>query len=175
MEITGAEGGLIAAPWAAQHACWLRPTAPEVTLRWQVTSKATDYPQALFAQCNSRYTRAASDIATKMADVAGSAGGGSVGLRAIACHVAELFPYGHVGKRFNDGQDEIPKLCSRTVGSCVDINTYFIAAIRGAGYEAGYVTGYFIPLEKRTHCDDMHCWVMTRCDGVVQEWDIAIS
>jgi hypothetical protein len=70
--------------------------------------------------------------------------------------------------------DEVPFLsCGLTEGSCIDINGYLIAALRAAGFEAGYVTGYFFPVEKRDRCDDMHCWVVSRHQGVVLEWDIA--
>jgi arylsulfatase A-like enzyme len=39
--------------------------------------------------------------------------------------------------------------------------------------EAGYATGFFFPADKRDHCEDGHCWVVTRIDGATQEWDIA--
>ena len=89
--------------------------------------------------------------------------------------MAEKFTYGHPEERFNDGLDHVPVLgCDiQTPGSCVDINTYFIAALRAAGIEAGYALGYFFPAEKGDHCEDNHCWVVTRTDGVVQDWDIA--
>lgn len=69
---------------------------------------------------------------------------------------------------------EIPALgCGTAEGSCVDINTYFIASLRAAGFDAGYVGGCFFPAEKGGRCDDMHCWVVTRDQGEVLEWDIA--
>jgi len=134
---------------------------------------AARYPEALFAARVNRFTKAACNLCADARDVAGAAGGGAAGLRALVNHVATLFTYGHPETRFYDGQDEIPALCGLTEGSCVDINAYLIAALRAAGYEAGYVTGYFVPAEKRTHCEDMHCWVVTRCEGVEQDWDVA--
>ncbi len=99
---------------------------------------------------------------------------GHAAIEAIVNDVAEKFVYGHPDVRFNDGLDEIPYLsCGITEGSCVDINTYLIACLRAAGFEAGYMTGYFFPEEKNGCCDDMHCWVVTRHNGVVLEWDIA--
>ena len=41
------------------------------------------------------------------------------------------------------------------------------------GVEAGYITGYFFPQERGGTCADGHCWVVTRHNGAVQEWDIA--
>ena len=58
-------------------------------------------------------------------------------------------------------------------GSCVDINTYLVAGLRAAGYEAAYLYGYFFPAERGGITNDMHCWVVTRHAGRVLEWDIA--
>jgi hypothetical protein len=131
------------------------------------------YPEALFVHRPNRFTEAAEALIGAARATAQAAGGGQAGLRAIVNDVAAQFSYGHPEQRFYDGEDSIPALCGLTEGSCVDINTYLIASLRAAGYEAGYVTGYFFPEEKRGRCDDMHCWVVTRHDGVVQEWDIA--
>lgn len=131
------------------------------------------YPDALFQPTDSRYSRAASDLVADAYALAKSVGFGRAGLEAIVAHTAEAFDYGHPDQRFYDGADEVPQLCGLTQGSCVDINMYLIAALRAAGYEAGYVSGCFIPEEKKTWCNDMHCWVVTRLDGVVEEWDIA--
>ena len=132
-----------------------------------------DYPEAMFAHRVNRYTQAAKDLAVEARSVAQAAGGGIAGLQAIVDYTCQQFTYGHADTAFYADRDKMPQLCSVTVGSCVDINAYLIAALRSAGYDAGYVTGYFIPQERRDHTTDMHCWVVTRCDGVVQEWDIA--
>lgn len=132
-----------------------------------------DYPEAMFAHRVNRYTQAAKDLAIEARSMAQAAGGSLAGLQAIVDHTCQQFTYGHADTAFYADSNEMPQLCSMTVGSCVDINAYLIAALRSAGYDAGYVTGYFIPQERRDHTTDMHCWVVTRCDGVVQEWDIA--
>jgi hypothetical protein len=106
--------------------------------------------------------------------IADEAPGGHAAIAAIVNDTAEKFTYGHPLTKYYDGQEEIPHLgCGLTEGSCVDINTYLIAALRSAGFEAGYVTGYFFPAEKNGCCEDMHCWVVTRHAGAVLEWDIA--
>lgn len=171
VDVTGADMRLIADPASAQHAMVLTPTAERVEIAWRYTTTGAPYPQALFAQRDSRFTRSAAALGAEVKGIAD--GRDPAGIKDLADHVAALFTYGHPEDRFNDGHDEIPQICSLTVGSCVDINAYFIAACRAAGYEAGYVTGYFIPAEKRSHCEDMHCWVVTRAGGLVQEWDIA--
>lgn len=132
-----------------------------------------DYPEIMFHPHSSRFTR----FAEALLEEAEAAGAGCTGVAraaAIASATAERFTYGHPEDRFNDGLDEVPALgCGLVEGSCVDINTYFIAALRAAGIKAGYATGFFFPADKDHHCTDGHCWVVTRIDGATQEWDIA--
>jgi hypothetical protein len=63
--------------------------------------------------------------------------------------------------------------CGVAAGSCVDINTYLVASLRAAGYEAAYLYGWFFPAEKVDRCVDGHCWVATRHAGETLDWDIA--
>ena len=171
--VTGGTTRLIADPLAGQHALAITPEAEEITLTWRYALRGAPYPEALFAPRDSRYTRSASALAAEAAEIALAAGGGGAAILALANHVAGQFRYGHPDERFYEGHDEIPQLCGLTEGSCVDINAYFIACCRAAGLEAGYVTGAFVPEEKRDWCNDMHCWVVTRSDAGIQEWDIA--
>lgn len=146
--------------------------APKLSLRFSFTDGAA-YPGTLFRAHPSRYTRAAAELIDEVAQIAPNAAP-LERATAIACATAERFTYGHPQAKFNDGMDEIPALgCGMTEGSCVDINTYFIASLRAAGIEAGYATGFFFPREKGDHCEDGHCWVVTRIDGQTHEWDIA--
>jgi hypothetical protein len=133
-----------------------------------------DYPAEMFHPRDSRFTRAAEALVADAEALRHE----SDPARAIANHVAELFSYGHPETRFYEDHDHIPQLCGLTEGSCVDINAYLIASLRAAGIEAGYVTGVFFPAEKIAEdgsawCNDMHCWVVTRCGHGVREWDIA--
>ena len=156
-------------------AAWaITPTPDRVTVTYRFDDSVTaPYPDAMFEHRPSRYTRFAEDLVAEAEDAAGDRTGLDRAA-AIACATAERFTYGHPEEKFNDGLDEIPALgCGLTEGSCVEINTYFIAALRAAGIEAGYVTGFFFPEEKGDRCTDGHCWVVTRIDGETQEWDIA--
>jgi transglutaminase-like putative cysteine protease len=99
-----------------------------------------------------RFTRAA-ERACFDAGIADTQPDGHAAIEAIVNAVAAKFRYAHPEKRFNDGCEEVPYLaCGLTEGSCVDINTYLIASLRAAGFEAGYVTGYFFPEEKNGTC-----------------------
>lgn len=173
VSIEGADHELVASPGAAQWLMLGQPEAERITLTYRFAAGGVAYPEAMFTQRDSRYLRAASALASEARLIAEDAGGGDAGLRALIDHTATLFHYGHTDDRFYDEESAVPQLCGLTQGSCVDINLYLIAALRAAGYEAGYVTGFFIPAEKRTHTTDMHCWVVTRLNGVAQEWDIA--
>ncbi|MEL6933899.1 MAG: transglutaminase-like domain-containing protein [Pseudomonadota bacterium] len=156
-----------------QVAYRMTPQSGEVTIHFVFDRSACAYPDAMFKPHPSRFTRFADDLLAEVAPVASHLTG-SDRARAIACHVAERFTYGHPDAKFNDGFDVVPALgCGLTEGSCVDINTYFLAALRAAGIDAGYVTGFFFPEEKAGTCEDGHCWVVTRIDGQTEEWDIA--
>ncbi len=145
-----------------------------LTYRLSTASPTDSYPEQLFAARQNRFTRAASDLAEASRTIAQRAGGGSAGIAALVAEAESRFDYGHPATRFNDGADEVPHLsCGLTPGSCADINTYLIASLRAAGHEAGYVYGYFFPEENGGVTHDMHCWVVTRHLGCLQEWDIA--
>lgn len=145
-----------------------------VTFTYEFADGGIGYPETIFVPRRSRYTQAAAALVEDARQIAAAGTDGHGAIAAIVNDVATRFVYGHPEVRFNDGMDEVPYVsCGMEEGSCVDINTYLIASLRAAGYEAGYITGYFFPAEKGTWCADMHCWVVTRHDGVVAEWDIA--
>jgi hypothetical protein len=145
-----------------------------LTLWHEIAPGGPAYPEAMFAPRATRYTTAADDLARASREIARAAGGGAAGIAALVAEAEARFAYDHPEVRFNDGTDEVPYLtCGLTPGSCVDINTYLVASLRAAGFEAGYVYGYFFPAEKGGVTDDSHCWVVTRHDGAVQHWDIA--
>lgn len=132
------------------------------------------YPEVMFTPRATRYTTAADDLAQASVEIARAAGGGMAGIAALVAEAEARFAYDHPEIRFNDGTDTVPYLsCGLTPGSCIDINTYLVASLRAAGFEAGYVYGYFFPAEKGGVTDDSHCWVVTRHAGEMQHWDIA--
>lgn len=173
--VDGAAWSLAGEARSGQMAALIVPQAGDtVRLKYGVSGGGAAYPESLFDVRDNRFTRAADGLVAFAQETAAHAADGHAAITAIANEVATRFSYGHPATRFNDGHDDVPYLaCGVTEGSCVDINTYLIASLRSAGFEAGYVTGYFFPAEKAGVCDDMHCWVVTRHRGVVCEWDIA--
>jgi len=147
-----------------------------LSLRYQAVRSAAGcrYPEAAFAGRANRFTQAATDLVEASRAVAARAGGGNAGIAALVAEAECRFAYAHPERRFNDGHDAVPYLsCGATPGSCVDINTYLVASLRAAGYEAAYLYGYFFPAERGGITNDMHCWVATRHGGEIREWDIA--
>ena len=153
----------------------VRPTGGRITLRYAIGPSATPvYPEAAFRPRRTRHTVAAEDLAAAARAIAEAAGGGRAAVEALVAETETRFAYDHPEVRFTDGHDAVPYLsCGLTPGSCVDINTYLVAALRAAGIEAAYLYGYFFPAEKGGVTHDMHCWVVTRTAGEVLEWDIA--
>lgn len=132
------------------------------------------YPESVFTPRRNRYTEASRELTLASQEIAAAAGGGAEGIQALVTEAETRFTYAHPEIRFNDGTDAVPWLsCGLTPGSCIDINTYLVASLRAAGFEAGYVYGYFFPEQSGGQTSDMHCWVVTRCNGKIQEWDIA--
>jgi hypothetical protein len=117
---------------------------------------------------------AAAELATEARSIATLAGGGLPGIAAIVTDTSARFVYGEmpVNERWYYGKDAVP-IVACAAGNCIDINTYLTAALRGASYEATYLTCYFFDDDPAGIASGMHCWVRTRHDGVVQDWDIA--
>lgn len=158
-------------PSSGQNILLVDPQAAEVTFRYTFADQPGQYPEAMFHPAPSRYTRAAPALEAEARSVAGNGDDLTRAIR-IARTVAERFDYGHPEQKFTDGYDHVPHLaCGLTEGSCVDIHTYFLASLRAAGIEAGYVVGYFFP--DVGDCTSGHCWAVTRINGQTQEWDIS--
>ncbi len=95
-------------------------------------------------------------------------------MEAIVLDTAARFTYGAVKgpDRWYTGHDAIPAVAC-AVGDCIDINTYLVAALRTAGYDTAYLTCYFFDDDPNGIAAGMHCWVRTRHEGLIEDWDIA--
>lgn len=128
-------------------------------------------PWIWFTQDN-KYTRASSDLCERTKEITKQACSDIDRVHLIIKHAAELFGYAHPEVRFNEGYEEVPILCGTTKGSCVDINTYILAASRCLGIKVQYIAGYWFHPEK-TETLDMHCWLAFECDQRTIFWDLA--
>lgn len=119
-------------------------------------------------------TTAAAELASVACSLAVADRDGRAGIARIVADTSERFSYASIpeNERWYYGRDAVPAVACAT-GNCIDINTYLVAALRAAGYEAAYLTCYFVPDTDGPAAPGMHCWVRTRHEGVAEDWDIA--
>ncbi|MEO1291576.1 MAG: transglutaminase-like domain-containing protein [Pseudomonadota bacterium] len=155
------------------HAYWLTPageTPP--SLRYTFVMNDSPAPNWVWQEQQNRHTTAAPDLVTLAKQLAEGSTTERAALRRLIDNAAGIFDYGHVDETFNEGADEVPMLCGTTRGSCVDINTYLLAAARSLGIRGQYIAGYWFHPEKTTTAD-MHCWLAFEPDGKLVFWDLA--
>jgi hypothetical protein len=168
LTVTGGSVTWLKEPRTGQDIARITPSGGPLRLLIAFDGEPAPYPEGFFTPIPSRYTQASEALLAEVGNLGQSPA-------EIAAAVAERFDYGHPERRFHDGHEEtLPALgCNRTKGSCVDINMYFLAALRAAGIEAGYVAGVFFPADKGDWASDGHCWVVTQTGAGLEEWDIA--
>jgi hypothetical protein len=168
LRVAGGQASDWIEPQTGQTLARITPDGGPLTLTFRFDGMPGAYADTVFVPTRSRYTRAAASLLDEVAGIGTTP-------QDIACAVAQRFDYGHPEHRFYEGHDEsLPALgCDRGTGSCVDINMYFLAALRAGGFTAAYVAGAFFPAEKGDWCRDGHCWVVTRTAAGIEEWDIA--
>lgn len=126
----------------------------------------------VWEQPDNRYTRAAPELANAAREIAARCDDADACVHSLMRHAAERFAYDHPEQRFNDGLDHVPLVCGTTRGSCVDINSYLLAAARSVGLPAQYLAGYWFHPE-RCETLDMHCWLAFGIAGRAEYWDLA--
>jgi transglutaminase-like putative cysteine protease len=160
---------------SGQRAAVLEPPKREsrATLIHTFSSDGSALAADAFFPEGTAITTAAAELATEARSIATRAGGGLLGIAAIVADTNARFEYGEVpvNERWYFGQDAVP-LIACTAGNCIDINTFLMASLRAANYEAAYLTCYFFDDNPDGITSGMHCWVRTRHDGVIQDWDI---
>lgn len=92
---------------------------------------------------------------------------------ALIQYVVDHFTYGARETHLGTGEEAMPALeCGLTPGTCVDMHTLAVAALRAIGVPAAYVMGAHIA-EGRAHGSTGHCWLNLKCEGVSHHWDIS--
>ncbi|GMG85455.1 hypothetical protein LNKW23_46750 [Paralimibaculum aggregatum] len=175
----------IGATNAGQRAYLLRPAggagaplAIEYGFDMPANGAATLAPAEpwIWALPESRHVIADAGLRAQAADCTAGAADGPAKLRAIIAEAARLFAYDHPEARFTDGHAAVPALCGTTRGSCVDINTFVLAAALSQGIEGQYFAGYWFGPGRST-TPDMHCWLGFRAAGGADSppefWDVA--
>ncbi|MGL4238457.1 transglutaminase-like domain-containing protein [Tabrizicola sp.] len=172
----GWDATIVAERRSGQRAVVLKPPSPtdRAKLVHSFSSSGPGLSSDAYRPEGTPVTTAAAELAQEAQQIARSVGGGLAGIAAIVADTSARFSYGEVplAERWYFGQDAVP-IVACTSGNCIDINTYLVAALRAAGYEAAYLTCYFFDNDPHGIASGMHCWVRTRHDGAIQDWDIA--
>ena len=156
---------------SGQAAYLIRPESDVVVLDYAFREDPdASAPDWLWRRSSDRLSRASPELAGFARTIAMPTP--SETIQRIADHVVTQFHYGAGTGRFTDGEESVPLVCDYTRGTCIDIHTYFCAALRAGGIEAAYVAGIFIR-DGTDEATDMHCWVAIRCGDLVEEWDLS--
>jgi transglutaminase-like putative cysteine protease len=110
-----------------------------------------------------------------MAQIARDLKDGPLNIRvpALIQYIADHFTYGARDQHLGAGEEAMPALeCGLTPGTCVDMHTLAVAALRGIGVPAAYMMGVHVA-DGRTYWSTGHCWLNLRCEGVSHHWDIS--
>jgi transglutaminase-like putative cysteine protease len=173
---SGWDTTIVAESRTRQRAAVLQPPHRSATaqLRHTFSSSGSALPNEAYTPEDTALTTAATELAHASCNIARAAGGGLEGISAIVADTSARFDYGQVpmAERWYYGRDAIP-IVACTAGNCIDINTYLVAALRAANYDATYLTCYFFDDSLKGTAIGMHCWVRTRHGAITQDWDIA--
>jgi transglutaminase-like putative cysteine protease len=173
-EFEGTEPEGVITDTGGRTAAWLlRLRAGEmVRVRHGFVPEGKGLPAAAFVPGSSQFERASDDLAAQVAalDLAAAP---AERCRAVIQFVADHFTYGRRETALGADEDAVPALeCGLTPGSCVDMHTVALAALRAAGFEAAYVIGGHVA-EGRTQHPTGHCWLNVRAEGAPPHWDIS--
>lgn len=165
---------LLVADYLEQPALELWPAHPgaPVTIRYGFEPSTRPLPSTIWNLPRNRYTQASTELLAEIRESVDTAGPVREQIRRLIDKAEGLFSYGHGDGRFYDGEDAVPMVCGTTRGSCVDINTWLLAAARALDIPAQYVAGYWFHPD-RTFTHDMHCWLLFRDGEDVLHWDLA--
>ena len=154
---------------------YLLKTSPELSLAIQyqfVMTEDNQPPDWFWQQQKNRHTSASDELSDLAHAVTQKCIDQPEAIRCLIEHAAEIFGYGHRDQYIHHGQDSVPVICGTTRGSCVDINTYRMAAARSLDIAVQYVAGYWFHPDK-SETPDMHCWLAFQNGINVQFWDRA--
>lgn len=158
---------------SAQRAFLIKPESfhpPEI--RFHLAKTTTVPPEWFWQQDINRYTHAAADLVELSRKLTDGCDNPSDRIQRLMEHTSELFDYGHRDRRLYDEADAVSCVCGVTQGSCVDINTYLMAAASSLNIPVQYMAGYwFYP--GRTETSGMHCWLVFDIDNEPVFWDLA--
>ena len=151
----------------SQRALYAHQVPAAGELRYSVALVEQAAPLDQFTPQLNRFTTAPPALMQLVEDVVSGADDPAEVVRRVVDLTARRFRYGP------RSPNETPTLCCDVmVGNCIDINTFFVAALRAANVPCAYHAGYWFH-HGQPVADGMHCWVTTLEDGQLRSWDIA--
>lgn len=158
---------------SAQRAYLIKPEiCCSPGIRFHFAKKDNCPPPWFWQQQDNRYTRAADDLTELAQRVTAHCDNPEDALQRLMEHAAGIFGYGHRDRPLYDEEDEISCVCGGTRGSCVDINTYLMAAATSLNIPVQYMAGYWFHPD-RSETPGMHCWLVFEINDQPVFWDLA--
>ena len=141
-------------------------------IRYRFAEDGGAWPEWAFQPAGTRFDVASDALAAELAE--GVPGGlAAARVPALMQFVAERFQYGKRPRYLGDDGDAMPALgCDLNTGTCVDMHTVGVAALRAIGVEAVYVIGGFVYAGKDDYPTG-HCWLNLRAAGASHHYDIS--
>lgn len=136
----------------------MRPGADRLRIAYDFAIADAPAPPWVWDVDDNRHTTAAPELAADAKRIVEGAPDERAAIRRLIDHAAEFFHYGHRDEALAAGCETVPTVCGLTRGSCVDINTFLLAAARSVEIRGQYVAGYWFHPDRRTTAD-MHCWL----------------
>jgi len=144
-------------------------TAPVITYTFETGE--TDVPASIWDVQNNHLTLPDEELADLAQDLAKDARSEAETISLLMDYAAGVFGYDHPDQHFYEGLEKVPAVCGTTKGSCVDINTFLLAAARSLNIRGQYIAGYWFHPDK-VETLDMHCWLAFEPDGKLTFWDL---
>jgi hypothetical protein len=141
-------------------------------IRYRFSEEGADWPSWAFHPAGTRFDLASPALAAEIAQGV-PPGPPARRVPALMQWVADRFQYGRRPVHLGDDLDAMPALgCDLHTGTCVDMHTLAVAALRSIGIEAVYAIGGFVYAEKPQHPTG-HCWLTLRAVGAPHHYDIS--
>jgi hypothetical protein len=141
-------------------------------IRYRFAEDGGTWPAWAFHPAGSRFDLASAGLAAEVAEGV-PPGPPAVRVPALMQFVADRFQYGKRARYLGDDLDAMPALgCDLNTGTCVDMHTLAVAALRTMGIEAVYAIGGFVYAGMETYPTG-HCWLNLRAVGAPHHYDIS--
>lgn len=165
--------GLLQALNAPQNAHLIRVEAGAIPkIRYHFEEPGPGLPDCAFTSLGTRFDRASEALAAEISEGV-PPGPDAQRVPALMQFVADHFTYGRRPRYLGDDTDAIPAFgCDIATGTCVDMHTLGVAALRAIGVPAVYVIGCFV-YAKKDEFPTGHCWLNLKADGASHHYDIS--